>query len=402
MSTATQAAVAKVTKPKKAAKVSHAKTVESEHLAFPVQAGPDYGLMPVASITVLDQVRTCFDESSLRELAEDIATRGILQPLTVRKDGDQYILVAGERRLRAAQLAKLETVPVLIANVSADDHAITQLAENIQREELNLAEEAKAIALLHEKFGNLSDVAKAVHKSVPWVSKRLAASRPELAWPARKLIEEASTEDLELILTVDKLCKIDHYEGMRLGEAVKRGDAGRATARSKLEEVKEIEAARQKAREEREAKENDPALMEKRAAERKAADERWKRDQEEQRQKWHVDPVRQMGNFWDWCSEHQEAGGSAWLATRDEAQLARLGDAIEQWFAAGQGMTVEQLASRLLVEYVKGWNNIDTPNDFEAAALSYALSMKRTTFDLAEFMDWYGGKIVRLCQEAEQ
>lgn len=65
-------------------------------------------------------------------------------------------------------------------------------------------------------------------------------------------------------------------------------------------------------------------------------------------------------------------------------------------------MTVEQLASRLLVEYVKGWNNIDTPNDFEAATMSYVVYVKRTDFVLADFMDWYGGKIVRTCQEAEQ
>jgi len=104
------------------------------------------------------QPRTRFDEAGLGELADSIRSAGVLQPLLVRRMGPgDYQLVAGERRLRAAQLAGLVKVPVIVKEF--DDRAMMELAliENIQREDLNPIDEAKAYQALIEKVGLTHD-----------------------------------------------------------------------------------------------------------------------------------------------------------------------------------------------------------------------------------------------------
>ena len=91
------------------------------------------------------QPRREFDEAALEELRESIARHGILQPLSVRAVGDgKYELIAGERRLRAARLAGRATVPVVVRTASDAEMAEMALIENIQREDLNPIEEARA------------------------------------------------------------------------------------------------------------------------------------------------------------------------------------------------------------------------------------------------------------------
>ena len=89
------------------------------------------------------QPRRSFDEDSLSELAESIRSYGILQPLTVRRQGTGYELVAGERRLRAAAMAGLREVPCLVAQVGEEDSALLALMENLQRRDLDCWEEAE-------------------------------------------------------------------------------------------------------------------------------------------------------------------------------------------------------------------------------------------------------------------
>jgi len=104
------------------------------------------------------QPRTRFDEAGLKELADSIRAAGVLQPLLVRRAGPgDYQLVAGERRLRGAQLAGLISVPVILKEF--DDRAMMELAliENIQREDLNPIDEAKAFQALVEKVGLTHD-----------------------------------------------------------------------------------------------------------------------------------------------------------------------------------------------------------------------------------------------------
>ena len=94
------------------------------------------------------QPRKSFDEDALRELADSIRVHGVVQPLIVKQKGERYTIIAGERRFRAARLAKLERVPVLLADYNDAEMQEVALIENIQREDLNPVEEAAAIQFL--------------------------------------------------------------------------------------------------------------------------------------------------------------------------------------------------------------------------------------------------------------
>ncbi len=99
------------------------------------------------------QPRTNFDEAALESLAESIRTHGIVQPLLVRRRGEEFELIAGERRWRAAKLAGLTRVPVLVKEVADENLLEIALIENIQRENLNPIEEAQAYKRLIENVG---------------------------------------------------------------------------------------------------------------------------------------------------------------------------------------------------------------------------------------------------------
>ena len=99
------------------------------------------------------QPRRHFDEAHIEELAESIRSKGVLLPLIVRRDSDGYVLVAGERRWRAAQKAGLRELPVMVREVSGKEAFEIALIENIQREDLNPIEEAGAYRRLIEEHG---------------------------------------------------------------------------------------------------------------------------------------------------------------------------------------------------------------------------------------------------------
>lgn len=118
------------------------------------------------------QPRTNFDEAALEELAESIRYYGVLQPLLVRVlPDDKYELIAGERRLRAAKIAGLHTVPVLIRKYTLEEMTEIALIENVQRENLNPVEEARAYHVLMEKYGLTQEQ----------LSKRIGRSRSHIA-----------------------------------------------------------------------------------------------------------------------------------------------------------------------------------------------------------------------------
>lgn len=102
------------------------------------------------------QPRTRMDEGALSELAESIRSQGIMQPILVRPlegNADRYEIIAGERRFRAAQIAGLKEVPVLVKKVADEHAAVMALIENIQREDLNPLEEAQGVRRLLDEFG---------------------------------------------------------------------------------------------------------------------------------------------------------------------------------------------------------------------------------------------------------
>jgi ParB family chromosome partitioning protein len=112
------------------------------------------------------QPRVHFDEESIAELADSIAERGILQPVLLRPDGENFQLVAGERRWRAAQRARLHAIPAIVRDIDDSTSAEIALIENVQRQDLNAIEEAEGYRKLVESYGHTQDdVARLVHKS---------------------------------------------------------------------------------------------------------------------------------------------------------------------------------------------------------------------------------------------
>lgn len=122
-----------------------------------------------------NQPRQQFDEDALQELVASIKQKGILTPITVRENGGKYVVVAGERRLRAAKLAGLVEVPVYKIEVKNDAEMMEMaLIENIQRENLNPIEEAEAYAVLNSKYGLSQEaIAKSVGKKRVTVTNSL-------------------------------------------------------------------------------------------------------------------------------------------------------------------------------------------------------------------------------------
>lgn len=135
------------------------------------------------------QPRRSFDEEGLAELAASIRSCGILQPLTVRRAGEGYELVAGEQRLRAARIAGLREVPCLVAQVGEEDSALLALMENLQRRDLDCWEEAQAIARLISRYGlSQEEAARRLGRAQPTVANKLRLLR--LPEDVRALLRE--------------------------------------------------------------------------------------------------------------------------------------------------------------------------------------------------------------------
>lgn len=150
------------------------------------------------------QPRTKFDEDALLELADSIKQFGILQPLIVQKKKDYYEIIAGERRWRAAKLAGLKEIPVLIKEFNEQEILEVSLIENIQREELNPIEEAMAFKRLLDEFGLKQDeLAERVSKSRTAVtnSMRLLKLTPKVQ---QMIIEDMiSTGHARALLSIE-------------------------------------------------------------------------------------------------------------------------------------------------------------------------------------------------------
>jgi len=120
------------------------------------------------------QPRKLFDQESLNELADSISKYGVLQPLSIRKKGDTFELIAGERRLRASIIAGLKKVPCIVLGVSNEQSSILSLIENIQRKDLDFIEEAEGIARLILTYGlSQEEAARKIGKSQSAVANKL-------------------------------------------------------------------------------------------------------------------------------------------------------------------------------------------------------------------------------------
>ncbi len=124
------------------------------------------------------QPRKVFREELLEELADSIRQHGILQPLSVRRVGSGYELIAGERRLRAAQLAGLSEIPCIVMNMDDRESAMTAMVENLQRQDLDFVEEAQGISKLMETWAmSQEQVARLLGKSQSAVANKLRLLR---------------------------------------------------------------------------------------------------------------------------------------------------------------------------------------------------------------------------------
>jgi len=160
------------------------------------------------------QPRSVFSEAGLQELADSIRQYGILQPLTVRRCGKTYELVAGERRLRAAKMAGLKEVPCLLARVDEEDSALLALIENLQRRDLDCWEEAEAIARLISLYHLTQEqAAERIGKSQSAVANKLRLLR--LSQPVRQALQthQLSERHARALLRLDdehqQLCALN-------------------------------------------------------------------------------------------------------------------------------------------------------------------------------------------------
>ncbi len=124
-----------------------------------------------------NQPRKSFNEESLKELADSILEHGIIQPLVVKKDRSGYMIIAGERRYRAAKIANLAEIPVIVRDMDDKKIRETSLIENLQREDLNAIEQAEAIRELMDSYSLTQEE----------IAARLGKARPSIANTLRLL-----------------------------------------------------------------------------------------------------------------------------------------------------------------------------------------------------------------------
>jgi ParB family chromosome partitioning protein len=194
-----------------------------------------------------NQPRVHFDEAAIDELAESIAQRGVLQPILLRPDGEGFQIIAGERRWRAAQRARLHTIPAIVREIDEATTAELALIENIQRQDLNAIEEAEGYKQLIERHGHTQDqVGRIVHKSRSHVANllrlldlpefvRLSLSRGDISMGHARAV--ATSEDPENLtreivakgLSVRQAEERARREKLRPGAGI---DIARASARN--------------------------------------------------------------------------------------------------------------------------------------------------------------------------
>lgn len=199
-----------------------------------------------------DQPRKDFDEAGLKELADSLSQHGMIQPIIIRKTDNGYVITAGERRWRAAGIAGMDRIPCLIREYSDEENLLISLIENMQRENLNAIEEAKAFRDMSDLYGMTQEqISKAVGKSRPYISNsmrllNLPAEIQEMVkggdlsgGHARAL---ASIDDPDIQIRMAKKAGAEKYSVRQLEKAVSdREKRRKRTVREIDPETKETE-----------------------------------------------------------------------------------------------------------------------------------------------------------------
>lgn len=198
--------------------------------------------LPVEQVRFASNVRVSI-EDGLDELVASVGMFGVMQPITVRRDGKGFLVLYGHRRLAAARRAGLKTIPALVEQIEDAEIVARQIVENVQRQDLSLYEQAKAIRMLYDEHGIASLVAEMVGKQASWVSKMLTLSAPGKSTQARPLIAADRITDLD---TAYALCQVeakDAKEATRLAQIAWDGKAlTRAMVREALTKLDEATA----------------------------------------------------------------------------------------------------------------------------------------------------------------
>lgn len=151
-----------------------------------------------------EQPRKHFNDEKLSQLAESIKQYGIVQPLIVKKDGNTYKIVAGERRWRAARLAGLQTVPVIVKDLTSKQVMEIALIENLQREDLNPIEEAEAYEKLISDFGmTQEEISVAVGKSRPAIANSVRLLTLQDKIKEKLIAGEITSGHARTLITID-------------------------------------------------------------------------------------------------------------------------------------------------------------------------------------------------------
>ncbi len=204
-----------------------------------------------------NQPRKTFKEDSLTELADSIKQQGIIQPIIVEKEGDRYNIIAGERRFRAARMAGLFEIPVIIRKYTDEEKLEAALIENIQRENLNAIEEAKGYQMLMSTLHlNQDEVAKKVGKKRSTVANSLRLlNLPEdiqaslvdgriTAGHARTLLSVVNPSDMRILYSRILNDSLSVREAEKQASALNHGERNSAPAEEKPKPVSDPEISR--------------------------------------------------------------------------------------------------------------------------------------------------------------
>lgn len=192
-----------------------------------------------------DQPRRQFKEDQLNELAHSIAQHGIIQPIVVRPYEGKFQLVAGERRWRAAQRARLHEVPAIIRPFTNKETVEIALIENIQREDLNPIEEAEAYKKLGQEFGyNHNDLAKLVDKSRSHIANMLRLVDLEPAVRTMVIEGDLSMGHARALLKSDNMTQLAQ-QAAKKGLSVRQVEALARQGKSKRKSLKPVGAIRE-------------------------------------------------------------------------------------------------------------------------------------------------------------
>ena len=227
------------------------------------QSNQDVAPAGVISIQISDiktnphQPRKIFDKKSLEELAASIKEKGVITPITVKLENNGYVLIAGERRLRASKLIKKKQIPAYIIELTSDSEMMeVALIENIQRENLNSIEESEAYAVLQGKFNlSQSKIAVAVGKSRTTITNALrllqlpievkkSISDNRISAGHGRAILAMKTESKMLNLwkmILEQNLSVRAAEALVKGKTIKFSKKNKKTIKSKKASVRKIE-----------------------------------------------------------------------------------------------------------------------------------------------------------------